>query len=123
MKYWKRITDAGCRDSASAYDRKRALDPRGNGGGDEEEKNRGRGKKKSGARLIRDTSSLLRRISPRAIIFFSFFREIPRFKLYRVNERRVITRQRGIGVTSRLKSWLGFLASSIRVGKRERKRG
>jgi len=28
MKYWKRITDAGCLDSASAYDRKRALDPR-----------------------------------------------------------------------------------------------
>lgn len=28
MKYWKRITDAGCPDSASAYDRKRALDLR-----------------------------------------------------------------------------------------------
>lgn len=56
MKYWKRITDAGCPDSTSAYDRKRALDSRQQ----RQEREKKREREKSKTRLIRDTSSLLR---------------------------------------------------------------
>lgn len=48
-------------------------------------------------KLVCDTYLPCRDVSPPVIIFpFSVFRGIPQFKLYRVNERRVITRQRDI---------------------------
>jgi len=61
MKYWKRITDAGCPDSASAYDRKRALDPRKRR---QREEKKEREREKSKIRLVCNISSLLRRIIP-----------------------------------------------------------
>lgn len=64
MKYWKRITDAGCPDSASACDRKRALDPRKRRQRGKKKREREKERAKKNKARLRYISSLSRRISP-----------------------------------------------------------